>query len=243
MVRGPAALLGIPVACLAAALYVAIAPDLPSLGAGDAAFVATVGAGLAIVAALVVVLFPLRELRSWLAPLIVIEALVAVGLTGAGFLETATVFKVLAASMTGLFLARFVPVPALAYAIAALVLVVDIVSVAAGPTKVLIEQHPRATEYLTLSIPEWGDPNGGAGLGVSDIVFLGGYLFFAWRFGLRRTVTAVALGASLILSLVAGVVLDRAVPALPLLSLALVLPNVDIAARQLKLALAAARKR
>ncbi len=77
----------------------------------------------------------------------------------------------------------------------------------------------------------------GSYLGTSDLLFLALYLYCAWRFGLRRAVTAVALLASFVASLAIAVWTDVAVPALPLLSLALLAPNIDLVWAQLRSAL------
>ena len=74
-------------------------------------------------------------------------------------------------------------------------------------------------------------------LGTSDLLFLALYLYCAWRFGLRRMPTLCALLASLVASLAIAVWTDVAVPALPLLSVALLAPNLDLVWGQLRSAL------
>ena len=236
MVRRPTSLLapiGLAPALLAATIYYGVAHSLPSLGRGDVALFAMTGLGVIVFGVLVLLVTSLRDAGSWLVPLALLEGLVAVALTGEGFLEIATTFKIVAAASFGLFLARYVPNPPLAYLLAAVVLIIDIASVAAGPTKELIEHHPQATSYLSLLIPQWGTKAGGIEVGVSDVAFMAGFMSFVWRFGLRVRSTAVLLVASLAGSLAMSVFAARAVPALPLLSIALIAPNIDIITRQL----------
>jgi hypothetical protein len=76
---------------------------------------------------------------------------------------------------------------------------------------------------------------GSAGqLGVSDAVFLSMFAAWAMHYDFRRTATIVGLIAGLLASLALSVVLDRAIPALPLIAVGYLLPNVDRVGRLLR---------
>ena len=61
-------------------------------------------------------------------------------------------------------------------------------------------------------------------------------MFAAWamHYGFRRAATIAGLALGLIASLVLSIVLDRAIPALPLIAVGYLLPNVDRVARLLR---------
>jgi hypothetical protein len=65
-------------------------------------------------------------------------------------------------------------------------------------------------------------------LGVADVVFLAFFASSAWRFGLRRRATAVALAMALPVAVAAQLALDATIPALPALAAALLVPNLDL---------------
>lgn len=241
MVRRPASLLGgsgraaagAAAAYLGALAYYLVAGDIPALSDPDANYLVSTGLGLVVGALCVVATVPLRDHWELLIGTLALGAAGGLALSAADSLDAATSFKLLFGASAGFLLARALWAPALAYAVAALVFVVDIASVAAGPTKYLIQSQPRAVDFLTLSIPAWGGSGGGQ-LGVSDIIFLAVFLYVTWRFGLRRRATAAALVGSFLGSLLLAYWLDRAVPALPLMAIALVAPNPDIVVRQLR---------
>lgn len=74
-----------------------------------------------------------------------------------------------------------------------------------------------AGDPLTLAFP--GDHR----LALDELVFAAAYAAWAWEFGLRRRVTWTALA----LVLLASLLRDSALPALTLLAIALLLPNLD----------------
>lgn len=219
-------------AYLVALGYYVLAPQLPRIP-GDAGFLLPAAVGLLAGAGCVLATLPLREDWRVLAGTLALGAAGGLALTAADALEAANAFKLLFAASAGFLLARAIWSPLVAYAVAAVVFVVDIASVAAGPTRYLVEEQPRAVDFLTLWMPWWGR-DGGSQLGISDMLFLAAFLYVTWRFGLRRGITAAALVASFIGSLLLAYWLNRAVPALPLLALALVAPNLDIAVRQVR---------
>ena len=213
------------VAFAVALAYLLAAPHLPALPGHDLNAFVSGAVGLLLCAGIVIAALPLRDdLRAIVAGLVVGGA-GAVALSAAGALEAASPFKAMFAAAAGYGLARVLFSPLIVYALAIGVALGDAVSVSTGPTRYVLDEQPRLVEYVALYLPEWGGPDGSY-LGTSDLLFLALYLYCAWRFGLRRTATAIALLASFVASLAIAVWTDVAVPALPLLSLALLAPNV-----------------
>jgi hypothetical protein len=205
--------------------YFIAASQLPDLGAGNAAFFFTTAPALLALSGLVIAAVPLHERRSLLVGLIVLGAGAGAALS-AGAPEAAAPFKALFAAGAGLVLARLIPLGSIVYLLAIVVAIADAISVSTGPTHYLVNEKPGVVDYLALTIPAWGGAI--TQLGVSDLIFFAVYLLTAWRFGLRRALTAVALSLSLVGSLVIAIWSDVVIPALPLLSLALLLPNADL---------------
>ena len=213
--------------------YLLAAPHLPALSDPDLNAFVSGAAGLLVCAGIVIAGLPLRD-DTWA----IVAGLLAGGgaaaaLSAAGALEAASPFKAVLGGAAGYGAARFLFTPVIVYALAVGVAIGDAVSVSTGPTRYVLDEQPRVVEFVALYMPEWGGPDGSY-LGTSDLLFLALYLYCAWRFGLRRRVTAVALAGSLVASLAIAVWTDVAVPALPLLSLALLAPNADIAWTQLR---------
>ena len=204
--------------------YLLAAPHLPAVSDPDLNAFVSGSVGLLVCAGIVIAGLPLRDdLRAIGAGLLAGGA-AAVALSAAGALEAASPFKAMFGAAAGYGLARFLFAPVIVYALAVGVAIGDAVSVSTGPTRYVLDEQPRLVEFVALYLPEWGGPDGSY-LGTSDLLFLALYLYCAWRFGLRRRVTAVALAGSLVASLAIAVWTDVAVPALPLLSLALLAPN------------------
>ena len=111
---------------------------------------------------------------------------------------------------------------------AAVSAVVDIVSVAAGPTKAILDRGPVVVGYFTVAATWFGYSYADAytGLGTSDVLFFSLYLAAARRFGLRAGWSAVAMVASFLCT-IAVAMWWTALPALPLLSAAFLAVNAD----------------
>ena len=211
--------------------YFVIAPHLPDLGDSDAAFFVTTIPALVAVSAVVIAAVPLHKRPRVLVALMVAGA-VAGGLLSSAAPEAAAPCKALFAAGLGLTLARLIPIGSIVYLLAIVVAVADAISVHSGPTHYLVNEKPGVVDYLALAIPAWGGAI--TQLGVSDMVFFAVYLLTAWRFGLRRVPTAIALTASLVCSLAIATWSDLVVPALPLLSLGLLAPNADLVWKALR---------
>jgi hypothetical protein len=213
--------------------YLLAAPHLPAVSDPDLNAFVSGALGLLVCAGIVIAGLPLRDDPRAIVAGLVGGGAAAVALSAAGALEAASPFKAVFGGAAGYGLARFLFAPVIVYALAVGVAIGDAVSVSTGPTRYVLDEQPRLVEFVALYLPEWGGPDGSY-LGTSDLLFLALYLYCAWRFGLRRRVTAVALAGSLVASLAIAVWTDVAVPALPLLSVALLAPNADIAGRHMK---------
>jgi hypothetical protein len=222
VVRQPAAVL---IGRLAGALAALGAFDLLAPHVATSAGTALQIAGLACISIPLATLAPLALVpAARLGVRLLILALPAVAATAiliwAGYPGTAaTLTKLVAASLIGLALGSLLQTPAEIVGIAILIAAVDIYSVAAGPTKVIVEHHEQVLNAFTLAFHPLGS-EGVAQIGASDFVFFSVFLAATQRFGLRLTRTWVAMTASFGLTLLLSYQLDRALPALPLLSLA-----------------------
>lgn len=132
--------------------------------------------------------------------------------------------KLLVGVALGLVAGRALEAPWNVLLVAVLVIGVDAYSVFAGPTKAIAEDSPDLLSALTVPLAGPGRSHG-ALLGITDILFLALFCVAALRWHLRPalTIPLCALSFSLIVPL--STALDRGLPALPLLSIAFILPN------------------
>jgi hypothetical protein len=138
----------------------------------------------------------------------------------------ATPAKLAAACGAGFALALLLDAGRQLVVIALAALVADVASVLAGPTKVLGEDAPGALSATALHLPAWGE-GGTILVGLVDAVFLALFTAGAVRLGLRPLPSLVALVAALAVSAIAAAALDRALPAVPLMAIALIGVNAD----------------
>jgi hypothetical protein len=163
-------------------------------------------------------------LLAWALPPVLATAL----LIWAGYPGTpATLTKLLAASLIGLALGSLLQTPIEIVVVALLIAAVDTYSVARGPTKVIVEHHQEVLNDFTLSFHPLGS-TAVAQIGASDFVFFAVFLAAAARFGLHRGRTWALMTASFGLTLLLSYLFDRALPALPLLSLAFLAANAVV---------------
>jgi hypothetical protein len=190
---------------------------------------------LSLMALLVWGLLPLQELGRRLLVLVAVALPLWLLLTWGGLVPLANVAKVVAAAALGLWIAGELERLSWTVVIAAVSAAVDIVSVAAGPTRVLLDRGPVVVGYFTVAITWFGYSYDEAytGLGVSDVIFYALYLGAARRFGLRARASAVAMAASF-LATIAAAMWWTALPALPLLAIAFLAVNADLLWRRLR---------
>jgi hypothetical protein len=206
----------------------AAAPALPPVGGtGDLNLVVSDLPLMPALVGCVLVLLPARDEALPLALVALGAGLLGGAFTVAGSIPLANIAKVLFAGALGLLLARLLAEPAAVVAVPVFVAVVDVLSVAGGPTEWISHDESRTGEFLTFYLPAWGGGRAGV-MGIADLVFAGYFAASAWRFGLRRRATAVALMAALPVTLGIKLLLGGTIPALPVLAAALLLVNLDL---------------
>jgi hypothetical protein len=190
---------------------------------------------LCLMALLVWGLLPLQTLgrRLWLLAAAALPLWIL--FTWAGLAPLANVAKIVGAAALGLWIAGELERLSWIVVIAVVTAVVDIVSVAAGPTKALLAHGPVVVGYFTIAITWFGYSYTEAytGLGVSDVVFFALYLGAAQRFRLRPRASAVAMVVSFVVT-IAAAMWATALPALPLLAVSFLLANADLLWRRLQ---------
>jgi hypothetical protein len=218
------------VAPLVALAYFLAAPALPALPAGDTTTIVAGGVGLLMIAATTLALAPAAE--TLIGPLLIVlgagllvGALNAEGAGGVG--AGANVAEALLAGAIGVLFARWLATPVIAIAVPLFVAAIDVWSVASGPSSQLLVEGTDTVDPLSFDLPAWGQMGSAGHLGFSDALFLGMFAAWAWRYRLRRAATVVGMTLGLLASLALSVVLDRAIPALPLIAAGYLLPNLD----------------
>jgi hypothetical protein len=220
---GPGTLaLGAPLTALA---YFLVAPALPALPDGDTTVIVAGGAGLLMIAACTLALLPAYE--TLVGPvLIALGAGLLAGALNAGDVgAAANVPEAMLAGAIGLLFARWLATPVIALAVPIFVAAIDIWSVATGPTSRMTDTDSADT--LSFDLPAWGHSGSAAHLGLSDALFLSMFAAWALRYGFRRGATIAGLTVGLVGALALGLLLDRTIPALPLLAAGYLLPNLD----------------
>lgn len=210
--------------------YFLAAPALPALPDGDTTIAVAGAVGLLMIAASTLALLPAHA--TVIGPLLIalgsgllVGALNADGSAGVG--AGANVAEALLAGSIGLLFARWLATPVSAVAVPLFVAAIDVWSVASGPSSRLLENGADTVDPLSFDLPAWGEMDSAGHLGLSDALFLSMFAAWAWRYGLRRAATIVCLMLGLVASLVLGLLLDRAIPALPLIAAGYLLANLD----------------
>ena len=145
---------------------------------------------------------------------------------GAG--PVANFAKLAAMTLLGWLFLRYFEEVSWVVLVAVIVPWVDSYSVWRGPTKTIVTEQPKVFSALSFAFPVPGQ-NGGAKLGLPDLLFFALFLGASARFGLRRGWTWVCLTASVggTMALATAFNVDG-LPALPLLCLGFLLPNADL---------------
>jgi hypothetical protein len=137
----------------------------------------------------------------------------------------ATPLKALVALAIGWALARLVSTPRQLAALGLIAAVVDAVSVAAGPSRSIVEDGSDSFERIALHLPPW---DAQALLGPVDVVFLALFIVGAARVGLRTGATAVAVVTGLVIAVGVALGADAGLPAIPFMVAGLLLVNLDL---------------
>jgi hypothetical protein len=142
--------------------------------------------------------------------------------------------KLAAVSFVGFLLLQWLESLSLVLLVAAIIPFVDAWSVWRGPTHVIVTQRKEIFTKLSVAFPTPGD-HGSANLGLPDVLFFAVFLAATVRFRLRTPWTWLLMTASFGAAMAISVALDLGgLPALPGLSLALVLPNADLLWRRFR---------
>lgn len=149
-----------------------------------------------------------------------------------GLMPLESTAKIIFATATGLWIGLMLTSIGQVALISALIIFVDFYSVFFGPTRKMVESGGPWIEYLTISLPVFGE-SAASRLGISDIIFFSLFVGATLTFGLRRTVSALAMTASFVATMTVGVWLEIGVPALPLLSIFFILSNGDLLYKKL----------
>lgn len=184
---------------------------------------------------LVLVVLPLREARGLLPVGLAFVVLAAV-LEQADFGIPANFAKLFAVALLALWFLGFFERASWILVVAAIVPVVDAVSVWVGPTKHIISERPEIFDAYSFAFPL--PDTGSFRLGLTDLAFFTLFLGAAARWRMRVGWTWVALVASLGATIAVAVWVDPfglgGVPALPGLALAFVAANADHVVRILR---------
>jgi hypothetical protein len=224
-----AALAGLLAALL---LYDAFAGRLPELSENrDVAFVSLVVLPAAFAVAWL--LLPLRRER-WVFPAALVLAGLAVLLYFLGLGALFNVTKLVAFVLFGFWFLELFERLSFVVLVAAIIPVVDSVSVWRGPTEYVVEEQPGIFDRVSVGFRIPGE-SGTANLGPPDVIFFALFLGATVRFGLRTGWTWLAMTGLLAVTLIGTVVFDvRGLPALPAVCVGFLLPNADLLWRELR---------
>jgi hypothetical protein len=191
----------------------------------DVAFIALVLIPLSF--AMVWILLPLRTARG-LLPAALSLAVLTYALHVAGWHTPENIVKFCAVTLVGFWFLGYFETAAWVVLVALIIPWVDAYSVWKGPTKVIVTHHAHVFTALSYAFPIPGEHTA-ANLGLPDLLFFSLFLAASARFALRPGWTWLALtasfGATIAIAVWAGL---GGLPALPLLSLAFLLPNADL---------------
>jgi hypothetical protein len=175
------------------------------------------------------VLLPLRLSRLLLPIAASLAALTAL-FHAAGWTTPENLTKLCAVTLFGFWFLGFFEAVSWVVLVALIIPWVDAFSVFShrGPTHKIVANHPYVLTVLSYAFPIPGEESA-AYLGVPDLLFFALFLAAAARFGLRVGWTWVALVASFGATIALAVELGLSgLPALPLLSVAFLVPNADL---------------
>jgi hypothetical protein len=211
--------------------YDLVVADLPALGAWpDLVLVAVVLMPLTLV--LPWLALPLHSGRGVLAVALAF-AVLAVACSRANLDVAANLAKLAAVCGAGYWFLTLFERPSWLVLVAAIVPVVDSLSVWRGPTREIVSDRPDVFGALSIAFPT---PAGGSfQLGLPDVLFFSLFLAAAARWHLRVAATWAAMTASFGITIALAVWVDPfgigGLPALPLLCISFLVVNADLLRR------------
>jgi len=196
--------------------------------------VAIIAAGvLPATLALIFVALPLWSQRRVVAIGLVVFAIAAVGTWEAGWHLASNFMKLGAYTCGGWAFLWLFEELSWVVIVALIIPFVDAISVAAGPTKAIVNHHFEV--YSTVAVAFLAPAGRAADLGPPDVLFFALFLAATRRWRLRPGWTGLAMTAMYSLTLVIANVADvNGLPALPFLSFGFVLANGDLLWRRLR---------
>jgi hypothetical protein len=187
---------------------------------------------LAAVALLVAAFTSRRPGRRLLFALLLLGLAGGWSLSAAGLVFVAAPLKVVGALSAGTLLGREMAERWWLLAAAFVAVAADLWSVFAGPTKTVVEEAPRVLDFLVVHFPAFAVREPATALGLSDFVFVGLFAAGARRTGLRVGASLAVMLASFPATLLLALLLERPLPALPLLCLGFVAVNASCLLRR-----------
>jgi hypothetical protein len=155
-------------------------------------------------------------------------------LTLAGADAAANFAKLFAVTAIGFWFLRWFETAAWVVLVAAIIPWVDAYSVWRGPTKHILTHQKQLFGYFSFAFPIPGE-HASAALGLPDLLFFTVFLAATVRFRLRPGWTWLAMTASFGVTMALVVAFDlTGLPALPLLSIAFLVPNADLLYKRIK---------
>ena len=169
-------------------------------------------------------------------------AVLAVGLTVLDLDSGANVAKLVCYTLLGYWFLSLFEEAWWVTLVAVLVPWVDVWSVAAGPTRYVLEEEPGIFDRVSVAFPNPGE-NTSVNIGPPDVLFFALFLAAADRFRLRVAWTWISMTAFLALTLVLVWTWDdvAGLPALPAVCIGFLFPNADLLWRGAREAWVAAR--
>jgi hypothetical protein len=189
----------------------------------------TAGALIPATFALVWLALPLRT-APWILPAGAATAVVTVGLDWVGLDVAANFGKLAATTLVAWWFLSYFERLSWVVMVAAIIPLVDSISVWRGPTRHIVEERPEVFGALSYAYPVPDEAS--FQLGLPDLLFFALFLGAAARWGLRVGATWLALVASFGVTIALAIYVDPldlgGLPALPLLSLAFLAANADV---------------
>jgi hypothetical protein len=191
-----------------------------------------------IIPAVFAVTYLALPVRTWRGLLPVAGALVALAVAWdlAGWEIPSNFAKFAALTAFGLWFLGFFERLSWVVLVAAIIPLVDSLSVWRGPTNEIVTERPEVFDVLSVAFPA---PEAGSfNLGLPDVLFFAVFLAAADRWHLRVRLTWLAMTASFGATLAIALAWDPfdlgGLPALPLLSIAFLAANADLLWRELQ---------